>query len=102
MTDLVEPGVIKTDFAGRSFDFSNDESLTEYQQAVGKLFAAMESLGAGASESSVVAEVIYQAATDDSARLRYTAGEDAMQLIEERHAVGDEAFVSGRRALFGF
>src|SRR5215831_13245101 len=28
---IVEPGAIKTDFAGRSFDFNNDESVAEYQ-----------------------------------------------------------------------
>jgi NAD(P)-dependent dehydrogenase (short-subunit alcohol dehydrogenase family) len=30
---IVEPGMIKTDFGGRSFDFQNDESLTDYQDA---------------------------------------------------------------------
>ncbi|MFG2949737.1 SDR family oxidoreductase [Streptomyces adustus] len=28
---LVEPGIVDTDFAGRSFDFTNDESLAGYQ-----------------------------------------------------------------------
>jgi NADP-dependent 3-hydroxy acid dehydrogenase YdfG len=31
---IVEPGAIKTDFAGRSFDFSNDEAMVEYQSIV--------------------------------------------------------------------
>ncbi len=34
---IVEPGTIQTDFGGRSFDFRNDESLTEYQPIVEKL-----------------------------------------------------------------
>ena len=31
---LIEPGMVRTDFAGRSFDFSNDPALTEYQPTV--------------------------------------------------------------------
>ncbi len=38
---IVEPGFIQTDFGGRSFDFSNDESMAEYQDVVEKLFAAI-------------------------------------------------------------
>ena len=37
---IVEPGVINTDFGGRSFDFNNDESLEEYQGIVQALAAA--------------------------------------------------------------
>src|SRR5262249_51783053 len=33
---IVEPGAIKTDFGGRSFDFNSDESLVEYQEYVAK------------------------------------------------------------------
>jgi short-subunit dehydrogenase len=32
---IVEPGAIRTDFAGRSSDFNNDESMAEYQDIVG-------------------------------------------------------------------
>ena len=87
---LVEPGAIKTDFGGRSFDFSNDESLAEYQPLVGKLFAAFEPLGANAAEASLVAEVIQQAAEDESPRLRYVAGQDAEQFLELRRTADDE------------
>jgi hypothetical protein len=47
---IVEPGMIKTDFGGRSFDFSNDQTLTEYQEFVGHVMSAMEPLGAAGSE----------------------------------------------------
>ena len=62
---------MKTDFAGRSINFNNDESMTEYQDLVDKLFKTMESLTENASEASVVADVIYEAATDGTDRLRY-------------------------------
>ncbi len=58
---LVEPGVIKTDFAGRSFDFTNDESLTEYQPLIHKFVSSVENMFAASSPPSVVADVIYQA-----------------------------------------
>ena len=62
---------MKTDFAGRSINFNNDESMTEYQDLVDKLFKTMKSLTENASEASVVADVIYEAATDGTDRLRY-------------------------------
>jgi short-subunit dehydrogenase len=38
---LVEPGMIKTDFAGRSFEFNNEPAITEYQPVVQAVFAAL-------------------------------------------------------------
>ena len=52
---LVEPGAIATDFAGRSFDFQNDESLAEYQTLVTNLWAAFEGMLGNASPASLVA-----------------------------------------------
>ena len=52
---IVEPGAIKTDFGGRSFDFQNDESLQEYQGVVSAVMDAFEGLSDG-SEPIVVAE----------------------------------------------
>ena len=97
---IVEPGVINTDFGGRSFDFSADESLAEYQGIVGALADRMSGTGAS-SEPIVVAEVIYEAATDGTNRLRYTAGDDARDILANRTAVGDEEFLAGMKAKFG-
>jgi NADP-dependent 3-hydroxy acid dehydrogenase YdfG len=66
---IVEPGIIKTDFGGRSFDFFNDESIIEHQELVGKLMQAMEPMAEHTSEASVVADVIYKAATDGTDHL---------------------------------
>jgi len=38
---IVEPGMIATEFAGRSFDFSNDETMAEYQKIDGALMSAL-------------------------------------------------------------
>ncbi|MGC4035836.1 MAG: SDR family NAD(P)-dependent oxidoreductase [Chitinophagaceae bacterium] len=98
---IVEPGAIATDFAGRSFDFNNDESLTEYQGTVAKLFAVMPAMLANASPASVVADVIYKAATDGKDQIRYTAGEDARVLLDNRKQYDDTAFIGGIKAQFG-
>ena len=98
---LVEPGVIKTDFAGRSFDFSNDEALEEYQGIVGKLSGRMERVAEAGSDARVVAEVIYRAASDGTSQLRYTAGEDAKHILASRKAEDDETFIGGMRQQSG-
>jgi NAD(P)-dependent dehydrogenase (short-subunit alcohol dehydrogenase family) len=96
---IVEPGGVKTDFGGRSMDMSFDESMSGYQPVVQ---AVMTTLGAErpASEPDFIAEVIYQAVTDGSDKLRYPAGEDAHQLLAHREAVGDAAFIEGIKAQF--
>lgn len=98
---IVEPGAIATDFAGRSFDFSNDETLTEYQDLVGKVMTGLPALFETASTASLVAEVIYEAATDGTNQLRYTAGEDAKAIIAFRQQSDDESYISGMKAQFG-
>lgn len=74
---IIEPGAIATDFAGRSFDFSNDETLTAYQSIVTKIMTAFPQMIQNAASTDVVTKVIYQAATDGTNRLRYMAGKDA-------------------------
>jgi short-subunit dehydrogenase len=98
---IVEPGMIATDFGGRSFDFSNDETMLEYQNIVGALMTAMPSMAANASPASVVAEVIFEAATDGKKQLRYTAGEDAKILIANRQEYDDTTFIGGIKSQFG-
>jgi NAD(P)-dependent dehydrogenase (short-subunit alcohol dehydrogenase family) len=98
---IIEPGMVKTDFAGRSFDFNNDPAMAEYQPLVGAFMAALGPMAAQASHPDRVAEVIFNAATDDSDRLRYEAGPDAEQLLGARRASDDATFIGGVRAQFG-
>lgn len=74
---IIEPGAINTDFAGRSFDFNNDEKLTAYQNIVTKILSTFPQMIKNASPTSVVTKVIYEAATDGKNKLRYMAGKDA-------------------------
>jgi NAD(P)-dependent dehydrogenase (short-subunit alcohol dehydrogenase family) len=98
---IVEPGFVRTDFAGRSLDFTNDEGLTEYQPFVEKFFAGQAQLGTGGDEPEVVAKVIYRAATDGTDQLRYTAGAYAAELIANRAAADDTVFINGIKQQFG-
>jgi NAD(P)-dependent dehydrogenase (short-subunit alcohol dehydrogenase family) len=100
---IVEPGMIATDFSGRSFDFRQTPDLTAYQPVVDKLFAVLGSpeLAATASPPSVVSETIWVAATDGTSNLRYTAGPDAAAYMAARSAQDDATFISGVKAQFG-
>lgn len=98
---IVEPGAIKTDFGGRSFDFQNDESLAEYQNVVAKVFEAFGALGEMGSEAQVVADVIWEAVTDGTTKLRYTAGDDAAEYMANRTSMDDATFIGGIKENFG-
>ena len=96
---IVEPGMIHTDFGGRSFDFVNDESMVEYQETVQKLMAGFGDVQG--SEPQVVADVIWDAVTDGTDTLRYRAGADAVALLDQRKAADDATFFAGIRAQVG-
>lgn len=98
---IVEPGGVKTDFGGRSLDFTNDQSMVEYQEMIGKLMAAMGPMQENSSEAIVIAEVIYEAVTDGTDTLRYRAGADAEQILSSRKAADDATFFAGLKAQFG-
>jgi NAD(P)-dependent dehydrogenase (short-subunit alcohol dehydrogenase family) len=98
---LVEPGMIATDFGGRSLDVSNDEAMAEYQELVGQVFAGFQSADRMMSAPIVVAEAIYEAATDGTDQLRYTAGEDARMIIAARETQDDATFMQGMRDQMG-
>lgn len=91
---LIEPGMVNTDFGGRSFDFSNDETLAEYQDLVKSVFEGFGTAQQQASSASAIAEVIFRATTDDLAKLRYPAGQDAEMLLGKRQAENDDVFLA--------
>ena len=95
----VAPGGISTDFAGRSLVFTTHPA---YMEAIGKVMAAFQSpqRRAGGSTAEQIAEVVYEAATDQTDRVRFVAGEDAKTNYAQRLAIGVEAFRAGIRRMF--
>ena len=91
---LVEPGGVRTDFAGRSLDFAKKDGLTAYEPSLqGAMGVFMDpARGSEHSEPADIAEVIFEAATDGKPRLRYLAGKDAHRMIASRAHLSDEAY----------
>jgi len=85
----VAPGGIATDFAGRSLDMSR---TSDYQDIEDKLFEQIGLMMQNASTAEQIAQVVYEAATDNKDQIRYLAGEDAHALYERRLQIGKEAF----------
>jgi hypothetical protein len=63
-------------------------------------FKAAGGLGAG-HDPVVVAETIYQAATDATDQLRYTAGPYAAELVAARAAADHATFIGAIKQQFG-
>lgn len=88
---IVEPGFIATDFGGRSFDFQAGD-IAEYQPIIGALMKQWQNPSNTVSQSSLAAEVIYNAVTDGTDQLRYRVGDDANFLLDRRKKMTDEEF----------
>ena len=96
---LVEPGRIKTDFGTRSLDILKKPGLTAYDDFVSRFLAARSA--ATGAPPELVAEVIWQAATDGTGQLRYIAGDDAKFIIETRSRISQEEYNRMVRERFG-
>ncbi len=77
---IIEPGPIKTDFYDRSQSISKKEGLTAYDNFVARALPSLQKAGETGPSGVVVAETIYQAATDDSSKLRYQVNSRAILL----------------------
>ena len=87
----VAPGGIKTDFAGRSLVLTRHPAYADMVARVFQVFAD-PARRAAASSAEQIAEVVFEAATDDKDKLTYVAGADAREAYAQRLAVGIEKF----------
>ncbi|MEM7563989.1 MAG: SDR family oxidoreductase [Pseudomonadota bacterium] len=99
---IVEPGMINTDFGGRSFVFETGDDMPEYQPAIEGMQRVMQHYAANVSPPEKVAEVIWQAANDSSNTLRYRAGDDAHALLDARKEQDDETFIGSIKNNMGW
>ncbi len=94
---IIQPGDVLTDF---KIEIAGDESLTEYSHLTSTFGDSYAPIKARGSERSVIAEVIWTAATDGTDQLRYPAGEDAVTKIAQRKAQDEDAFLTDVREQF--
>ncbi|WP_338814369.1 SDR family oxidoreductase [Bernardetia sp. Wsw4-3y2] len=79
---IIEPGGVKTDFAGRSLDMFESENDAAYQKTITRMMKNFEGTERSDTYSTAeqMAEGIFDAATDGKKQLRYVLGNDAQQL----------------------
>ena len=87
---IIEPGPIKTDFYERSMDLTKKEGLTAYDSLIEKAMPNMRKAGENAPDGKIVADVIYEAVTDGSKKMRYTANSAA--ILTTRKLLPDSIF----------
>ena len=99
---IIEPGLVDTDFGGRSFVLTTGPERSAYQAVIGAVFegfTARQEQGHASAED--VATAIYNAATDGTRQLRYIVGEDAEALLNARAAMDDVDFLDMMGGNFG-
>lgn len=96
----IAPGGIQTDFAGRSMDGGQHEAYHKLVDKVSEGYSAEKVSQYSTAES--IANVIYEAATDNKNQLRYIAGADAVALYNERTEIGAEAQYRKIQEMFAY
>ena len=89
---LIEPGIVKTAIMAKNTDAPN--ATGAYDAAYRRLFNFYMSGLADPGHPSEVAEVIYEAATADEPKLRYTCGWGGEELIAGKNRMSDEDWVA--------
>lgn len=90
---IIEPGVIKTNFYGRSMTMADDEIIKDYKTYSKKVKNNIFKNGKDGSEPLGVAETIYKASTDNRKKLRYPTG-NSKNLAVLRSMLPNKFFVS--------
>ena len=78
---IIEPGVIKTDFYGRSMTKTHKNEDSAYGSYANKAIEKLMGVGKTGITPDKVAKKIFKAATSKNWRLRYNVGPDAKMLM---------------------
>lgn len=86
----IAPGAMNTDYVGGSLTFAVSEA---YVPLWNKMMSGFEddSTNVVFSEPAEIAEIIYEAATDNKPQLRYLAGPDAVNASQKHQELGIQA-----------
>lgn len=100
---LVEPGAIRTtSFTSNTMSASQDVSVpASYQSYFDHMMQAMMNYPFEDADEKQVADQVYNAAIDESDRLRYVAGPDAEEMAELRFSGSEEKYLTAMRELMG-
>ncbi len=90
---LVEPGGFKTNFQLEGISWSHDETMPEYHDITQKTIESRNQRQPDLPDPIAVAEKIFEAANDESDRLRYLVGDDAESYFAKRKEIGAEEYV---------
>ncbi|MCD0470899.1 SDR family oxidoreductase [Flavobacterium sp. JAS] len=97
---VIAPGGMQTDFAIRSMEVGQHDAYVKLTEEVSKGYSAEQI--ANYSKVEDIAQIVYEAATDNKNQLRYIAGNDANALYDERMKSGAESQVQNIKAMFTF
>lgn len=88
---IIEPGVIKTDFYGRSMTVMENNELVDYKAYSQKVISNLIKNGNNGSDPLEVAETIFKAANSESDKMRYPVGK-SKNLITLSSILPDKIF----------
>jgi NAD(P)-dependent dehydrogenase (short-subunit alcohol dehydrogenase family) len=97
---VIEPGGVNTNFRS-GIEMINNQ-IPEYNPLIGNFFGryAQATAHLPKATSEDVAQMIYQAATDGQAQLRYVVGEDAQFYMDTKYQNSDPEFIKIMRDRF--
>ncbi|MEO1263582.1 MAG: SDR family oxidoreductase [Bacteroidota bacterium] len=90
---LVEPGGFKTNFQTTSITWTADSNIDVYHEKVKATQEWRNARQDKLPDAILVAERIFEAATDPSEKMRYLVGKDAEEMMAFRNEHGAEAYV---------
>ena len=98
---LIEPGVIKTNFdSGMVIRKKSQDASSPYFNMTQKMDTVFRQLIRNSSPPSLVADVVVQAVESGNPNLRYLAGKDVEQWIDQKKKMSDTEFFNMMKQSF--